>query len=438
MVYYNVFEALPINSDLLRSFNEIDGFVMKTFLFRMMLMFGWVVLPLSVAAQLSSPNRVSARLSAYSPADSLYFFSNMESARLKAVAIASSQFRWTRYNKASGMFDQEVFASSGVESVFMPGDEGGYRVEIETASGDVQIHRCWCFAPKVTSVGIKQSQSTCFLVSLESDVNADSIAYFHPQTNEPFREAQQLSFYWTTDPELPLYKADAAHQHNLDAPVENVVFHLSVTNEGGQVSEASFNHEAKAVLAGFEYEVVDRGWDHELGDGEELSAPATLRFNNQSKGNITAYEWVFRWSLENQNSTSRLYEVSPVYTFQQPGNYDLYLLVTNERSGCSNESSVKSLKVMESYIAFPNVFTPNGDGVNDEFRPLFQSIKGFSIVIYNRWGKKVYESSDLGKGWDGKIGGREAAEGVYYYVCEAEGYLKGERHRKKGSVTILR
>ena len=116
----------------------------------------------------------------------------------------------------------------------------------------------------------------------------------------------------------------------------------------------------------------------------------------------------------------------------------MLLTVTNERSGCSSDADAKNIKVLESSIEFPNVFTPNGDGVNDEFRPTFQSIKKYSIVIYSRWGRKVYESSDLSIGWDGKIGNGKAAEGVYYFVCEADGYLKGEHHRKKGSVTLLR
>lgn len=285
---------------------------------------------------------------------------------------------------------------------------------------------------------VEQTEASCYLLTLESRVVADSIVYYNPANGERYKEAQRLVYRWQAEPEISIGNFDQPHLADLDAPTENTDFQLSVTNEGGQVVETVFSHEALAVSAAYGYEVVDREWDHELGDEEELSAPATLRFENQSKGNITANEWVFKWTLEAQTSTSRVYEADPVYTFQQPGNYEMMLTVTNERSGCSSESSAKSLKVLESYIGFPNVFTPNGDGVNDEFRPAFQSIKNYNIVIYNRWGRKVYESSDLSVGWDGKIGSGEAAPGVYYYVCEAEGYVKGERHRKKGSVTILR
>ena len=415
-----------------------ECFVMKTFLSRLLLLVSCFVVPFSsVSQQLSAPNRVSARAAAYSPHDSLFFFSDMGSAQLKAVASPGSQFRWLKYNEASSAYDLEMALSSGAESLFMPAVEGGYRVEIQSA-GATSHFNCWCFAPVVESVAINQTEATCYLLSLESSVKADTMVYYNPANGIKIKEGQKLFYRWTANPEIPLPNANEPHLHDMDAPTANITFQLSVTNEAGQVVETSFNHEALAVAADFNYEVVDREWDHELGDEEELSAPAILRFENLSKGNITAYEWVFEWTLETQTTTSRVYEAAPVYTFQQPGNYEMLLTVTNERSGCSSESSAKSLKVLESSIEFPNVFTPNGDGVNDEFRPAFQSIKNYNIVIYNRWGRKVYESSDLAVGWDGKIGNGEAAPGVYFYVCEAEGYVKGERHRKKGSVTIIR
>jgi gliding motility-associated-like protein len=72
-------------------------------------------------------------------------------------------------------------------------------------------------------------------------------------------------------------------------------------------------------------------------------------------------------------------------------------------------------------LLVPNVFTPNGDGANDEFRVVYRSIKEFHCWVYNRWGMLVYQWSDPAKGWDGTIGGRPAAEGAYFYVIRALG-----------------
>jgi gliding motility-associated-like protein len=84
-----------------------------------------------------------------------------------------------------------------------------------------------------------------------------------------------------------------------------------------------------------------------------------------------------------------------------------------------------------SFVRVPNVFTPNGDGANDDFVVSYWSLQSINIQVFNRWGKKVHswENNNI-RGfdntvsesvWDGKIGGRYASPGVYYYVVEARG-----------------
>ena len=67
------------------------------------------------------------------------------------------------------------------------------------------------------------------------------------------------------------------------------------------------------------------------------------------------------------------------------------------------------------------MFTPNGDGLNDEFRVAYKSIISFQAWVYNRWGRLVYTWTDPQKGWDGNISGRKAAAGPYFYVIKALG-----------------
>jgi gliding motility-associated-like protein len=77
------------------------------------------------------------------------------------------------------------------------------------------------------------------------------------------------------------------------------------------------------------------------------------------------------------------------------------------------------------------VFTPNGDGVNDEFVIKYQSLRSIHVQIFNRWGKKIhswennnvqgFDATVSESAWDGKIGGRYASPGVYYYVVKAKG-----------------
>lgn len=91
----------------------------------------------------------------------------------------------------------------------------------------------------------------------------------------------------------------------------------------------------------------------------------------------------------------------------------------------------------------PNLFTPNGDEMNDLFRPFpFTSVEKVDMNIVNRWGQLVFKTNDPNIRWDGKImdSNQNAADGVYFYVCDVyEITLSGIRIRTiKGSITILR
>ncbi len=92
------------------------------------------------------------------------------------------------------------------------------------------------------------------------------------------------------------------------------------------------------------------------------------------------------------------------------------------------------VKIKPNYTLFvPNSFTPNGDGLNDLFLPLAQSVKEYDLTIYNRWGLKVYNSQQLELGWDG---GSEP-QGAFNYVIQVT-TLAGEQKIYTGSVTLYR
>jgi len=94
-------------------------------------------------------------------------------------------------------------------------------------------------------------------------------------------------------------------------------------------------------------------------------------------------------------------------------------------------------KVPPNEINIPNVFTPNSDGFNDNFVICGKQISSFNIIICNRWGKKVYESTDLGLFWDGTENGQKCASGVYYFILEVR-FKNGQEENKKGTVMLMR
>ncbi|BAX78528.1 T9SS type B sorting domain-containing protein [Labilibaculum antarcticum] len=123
---------------------------------------------------------------------------------------------------------------------------------------------------------------------------------------------------------------------------------------------------------------------------------------------------------------------SSTYTVTAEGKY---LLKYTDMNGCVGVDSITVY--MDRYRIFvPNAFTPDGNGVNDTFRPsITGDIAGEDIemYIYNRWGELIYEFTDLGQGWDGTYKGQKANTGVYVWILIVNG-----KARKDGNVSLIR
>lgn len=118
-----------------------------------------------------------------------------------------------------------------------------------------------------------------------------------------------------------------------------------------------------------------------------------------------------------------------------PGTYS----VKADLNGCTATDSVVVKK--DCFINIPNVFTPNGDGNSDYFLPrqlLSRSVSQFNMDIYNRWGKKIFESGATdGRGWDGRYNGELQPVGVYVYTIQVI-FGNGTTENYTGNVTLLR
>jgi gliding motility-associated-like protein len=126
---------------------------------------------------------------------------------------------------------------------------------------------------------------------------------------------------------------------------------------------------------------------------------------------------------------------SPVYVVKNPGTYNVR--VTNT-CGIGSDT-VQVLKSCEFEIFMPNAFTPNGDGLNDWFRvPKENYNRLINFTIFNRWGQKVFETKDIGKGWNGNNGEYQAPTGTYVYIIIMESLDRRKTFAKKGYVTLIR
>lgn len=88
-------------------------------------------------------------------------------------------------------------------------------------------------------------------------------------------------------------------------------------------------------------------------------------------------------------------------------------------------------------VYIPNAFTPNGDGVNDEYYIPDAGLNKFSFSVFDRWGNKVYATQSANFRWGGEVGGRTLPEGTYVYVLNAVD-SKGIAIKRSGPLTIVR
>lgn len=141
----------------------------------------------------------------------------------------------------------------------------------------------------------------------------------------------------------------------------------------------------------------------------------------------------YNWELaENKESE----ESNPSYKFDEVGNYPVTMIVTTEY-GCK-DTITKVVKVRDEFLLFiPNVFTPNGDGNNDTFKPKGLNIKTFDILIFDRWGKLIFQSNDFNRNWDGTFKGVMCQDGVYVYKILVTDN-SGVRHERTGHVTLMK
>jgi gliding motility-associated-like protein len=167
---------------------------------------------------------------------------------------------------------------------------------------------------------------------------------------------------------------------------------------------------------------------------QHQAAPYEVQFVNTTV-NGRKYSW--RIFDEDGNLVYTTTQEHPLYAFQDEGCYQIVLVATSKQ-GCIDTMKFDPVCV-DAYpvLEIPNVFTPNNDGQNDLFRVHGESIIEFHAIIFNRWGKKIYEWDDVNGYWDGKIGSSEASPGEYYYVITAKG-KKDTNYEEKGFFYLLR
>jgi gliding motility-associated-like protein len=166
-------------------------------------------------------------------------------------------------------------------------------------------------------------------------------------------------------------------------------------------------------------------------------APLNVQFTNLST-NANSYIW--NYGNGNSQTTISLTDTTTKTTYTTGGTYLVILTASNTQGGntCTDKDTL-TIIVTEGYsIIIPNIFTPNGDAINDNFMVKTEGVSSLNILIYDRWGLKMFESGSITGAWDGKTaGGKEVPDDTYFYIINATDN-KGKNNEYKGFITLLK
>ena len=145
-------------------------------------------------------------------------------------------------------------------------------------------------------------------------------------------------------------------------------------------------------------------------------------------GPVTSYQWTPAAGLDNPNGAA------PVAS---PENTTTYQVTVTTDANCTASGKV-TIGVFKT-LTMPGAFTPNGDGKNDLFRiPPSLAVKIRAFAVYDRWGARVFYTTNSAAGWDGTVGGRPQPVGTYVWMIEYEDLLTGKPALARGTVILVR
>lgn len=189
---------------------------------------------------------------------------------------------------------------------------------------------------------------------------------------------------------------DTIKTQDLDYLFDYGVYNISLTTE---VHGCVYTKDSLNFVKVYETPMVDFAIDK-----NPINMLETVHFTNNTDTTAISEHVNWLWDI---GGLSTITDFDLSYIFSKDGDYDIRLIgYTHEE--CM-DTLILPLKVNAS-VSIPNVFTPNGDGINDVF---LSNTPNVTIIILNRWGQQLYSGSD---GWDGTSNGKEMSAGTYFYI----------------------
>jgi gliding motility-associated-like protein len=158
-----------------------------------------------------------------------------------------------------------------------------------------------------------------------------------------------------------------------------------------------------------------------------------IKFQYTGTSNVDNWNWTFS---EEKKQVGHSTETDPEFAFTVPGIKAVRLMVKNDY-GCSD--TITKYIVVEAGINvfIPDAFTPNGDGFNNVFKPVYENVVSTEFSVLDRWGEIMFKTFSLDEGWDGRYKGQAVPDGVFAYLVKVKG-KDNKNYVFNGTVTVLR
>lgn len=398
-----------------------------------------LLLPFTSEAQLLAPGKSAVRYTLYPSApavkDPVFIYCNATGSQKGALTANSPggtgpfNYSWYKWSDITKSFSELIKTEAGVLTSSLTNlSEGGYRAVI--SGGFNATLTGWIFIDKPYSLAQLQNR-TCDYVALKGKAAIDTFYYKDPSNGRPLKLPDGVKFLWSSDPPSSIPFPDyELNPQTFDPPLVDVTYKLQVTDSFGCVSESSFFYESIHVKAEFKV------------DPEKGEAPLEVAFTDKSVRGYK-YKWEFG---ESKDSISDLMNPPP-HTYYKPGEYSVKLTIESDLH-CIDSMRFDKIVVDPSQLSIPNVFTPDGDGLNDYFMVESKSLRMISMEVFSRSGIKVYDFYGEGEalrewqGWDGNVNNssRKATPGVYFYIIRAYGWdnVNYDSKEQRGFVYLYR
>lgn len=236
----------------------------------------------------------------------------------------------------------------------------------------------------------------------------------------------EMLFYEWLDPNIVVIGTDSVLTFT---PSLSGIYSVNITNEFGCELMETFNINLIDISENIQA----------TADPDTIILGEIVQLDVEHPSNNEGYNYL--WSPENSllaNNNNPSEEKDPEAMPMDDTNYQV--VITDLDNGCTATSNVfvTVLDICERpYVFFPNVFSPNGDDINDVLKVESEVIDEVYFAIYNRWGEKVFEGNNVNSAWDGTFNGEPVSGDVFGFYLRAR-CVNGKTYEEKGNVTILR